>query len=148
MATLDITLRGVTADSTISIHVQLDGIEKKRALTGMPSNVTAEGGSADLSSDKKERRASAAKGDSARTTGRLRPTDKLVLDALRARVPEGTAETAPVTVRELMGECFISRRQVGICLRRLNEKGMINRVGDDALSGRAEGYRYRIQEQP
>jgi hypothetical protein len=144
MATLDITLRGVTADSTISIRVQLDGIEKQRALTGTQSNVIAEGGSAALSSDKKERRASAAKGNSARTTGRLRPTDKLVLDALRARVPEGAVETAPVTVRELMGECFISRRQVGICLRRLNEKGMINRVSEDTLSGRMEGYRYRI----
>ncbi len=148
MATLDITLRGVTADSTISIRVQLDGVEKKPSLTGTPSNVTAEVRRAEISSDKKERRAYAAKGDSTRTTGRLRPTDKLVLDALRARVPEGVAETTPVTVRELMGECLISRRQVGICLRRLNEKGMINRVGDDALSGRAEGYRYRIQEQP
>lgn len=147
MPTLDITLQGVAADSTISIRVQLDGVEKKRALTGTPGNGTAEIGRSDLSSDKKKRRAPAAKGDSARTTDRLRPTDKLVLDALRARVPEGAAETAPVTVRELMGECFISRRQVGICLRRLNEKGMINRVGDDALSGRAEGYRYRIQEQ-
>jgi hypothetical protein len=147
MATLDITLRGVTAESTISIRVQLDGVEKKRTLTGTPSDGVAEGGRADLSSDKKKRRAYAAKGESARTTGRLRPTDKLVLDALRARVPEGAAETAPVTVRELMGECFISRRQVGICLRRLNEKGMINRVGEDTLSGRAEGYRYRILEQ-
>ena len=147
MATLDITLRGVTADSTISIRVQLDGVEKKRVLTGKPSNVTAEDGSAGLPSDKKQGRASAAKGDLAGTTGRLRPTDKLVLDALRARVPEGAAETSPVTVRELMGECFISRHQVGICLRRLNEKGMINRVGEDALSGRVEGYRYRILEQ-
>lgn len=147
MATLDITLCGVTADSTISIHVQLDGVEKKRVLTGTPSNGTAEAGRADLSSGKKKRQASAAKGDSAHATNRLRPTDKLVLDALRARVPEGSAETAPVTVRELMGECLISRRQVGICLRRLNEKGMINRVGDDALSGRAEGYRYLILEQ-
>jgi len=144
MATLDITLRDVTADSTISIRVQLDGVEKKRGLTRTLSNGTAEGGSADLSSVKKKRRAPAAKGDSARTTDRLRPTDKLVLDALRARVPEGAAETAPVTIRELMGECFISRRQVGICLRRLNERGMINRIGDDALSGRVEGYCYRV----
>jgi predicted HTH transcriptional regulator len=145
MATLDITLRGVTADSTISIRVQLDGVEKNRPLTVTPINVTAKGG-ADLSSAKKTSRASAVKRNSARTTDRLLPTDKLVLDALRARVPEGAAETAPVTIRELMRECFISRRQVGICLRRLNEKGMINRIGDDALSGRVEGYCYRIQD--
>jgi hypothetical protein len=147
MATLDITLRGVTANSTISIRVQLDGAEKKRASTGMPSNATAEGGRSDLSSDKRKRRVSAAKRDSADTTDRLRPTDKLVFDALRTRVPAGATETAPITVRELMGECFISRRQVGICLRRLNEKGMIDRVGEDPMSGRIEGYRYRILEQ-
>jgi len=147
MATLDITLRGVTAESTISIHVQLEGTEKNRAFSGILSTGTAEGGIADLSSDKKKRRASASKGDSARTSDRLRPTDKLVFDALRARVPAGATETAPVTVRTLMGECFISRRQVGICLRRLNERGMINRVGEDPLSGRIEGYRYRILEQ-
>jgi hypothetical protein len=146
MATLDITLRGVTADSTVSIHIQVDGVEKTPRRVEKAGDVKADLLHADLTSHKRKKLASAAKSASSRPPDRLRPTDKLVLDALRARIPQGETETPPVRVRELMGECFISRRQVGICLRRLNEKGMIRRVGEDTLSGRVEGYRYRILE--
>lgn len=75
---------------------------------------------------------------------RLRPSDRLVLIALCAKVPEGTSITPPVRVRELMEECSISRKQVQICLKRLGEKRMISRITKGVTVGSQEGYRYRI----
>lgn len=75
---------------------------------------------------------------------RLRPTDKLVLSALRASVSEGTQVTVPISVRELMVECQISRRQVQICLKRLIEKSLIERLVNAGDWGSHEGCRYQI----
>lgn len=144
MATLDITLQGVTADSTISIRVQLNGVEKHSPRAERLGNREGKRGRINLPSDKNKKRASPTKSISARSPDRLLATDRIVLDALRARLSEGSTETPPVRVRELMGECSISRRQVGICLKRLNEKGQILRVGNGKLAGTTEGFRYRI----
>jgi hypothetical protein len=144
MATLDITLSDVSADSTISIRVQLHEDEKTQPRNRGQGDGAAERRRTDPTSAQKRERIAAGKAAPARLADRLRPTDKLVFDSLRARVPEGETETPPVRVQELMGECLISRRQVGICLRRLSEKGMITRVGEDTLTGREKGYRYRI----
>jgi hypothetical protein len=143
MATLDITLHGVTANSTISIRVKLNGVEKSPTRTGKSDSGVA-GRRLNQSSGGNKRRTTVAKGDSAHSAVRLLPSDRLVLYSLRARLPADATETPPIRIRDLMSECSISRRQVGICLRRLNEKGMISRVGEGSLSGRTEGYRYRI----
>lgn len=79
-----------------------------------------------------------------RLSNRLRSSDRLVLIALRSRVPEGTSITQLVRVRELMEECSISRKQVQICLKRLSEKKMISRITKGVIVGSQEGYRYRI----
>jgi hypothetical protein len=148
MTTFDITLRGVSAESTISIRVQLHGV-KETFRSGPKSRQGAADGLLSVpSSNKKKERSHTQRGASVRSTNRLLPTDKLVLDSLRGRVPYGENETPPVRARELMGECSISRRQVGICLRRLNEKGMIIRVSEDSAPGRGDGYRYRILTPP
>lgn len=81
-----------------------------------------------------------------RSQERLRPTDRLVLGALRASISEGTQMTVPVSVRELMAECDISRRQVQICLKRLSEKGLIERLINAADLGSHKGCRYQIAE--
>jgi DNA-binding MarR family transcriptional regulator len=78
--------------------------------------------------------------------GRLRPTDRLVLGALRANVSEGTLVTVPISVRELVAECQISRRQVQICLKRLIEKELIERLINAEDWGSHKGCRYRIVE--
>lgn len=75
---------------------------------------------------------------------RLRPTDRLVLNALRARVALGEQVTRPVRLQELMNECVISRRQVQICLRRLTERGLVNRLLNEREIGNQEGYAYKI----
>jgi hypothetical protein len=75
---------------------------------------------------------------------RLLPTDRLVLNALLSRVPQGEKMTIPVRVQELMTECLISRRQVQICLKRLSSKGLIKRLLDEMEVGGHKGYRYRI----
>jgi predicted transcriptional regulator len=67
-----------------------------------------------------------------------------VLDALRARLPRNKKMTPAVTIKELVDDCMISRRQVQICLRRLDEKGIINRFAEEAVLGNPKGYRYRI----
>lgn len=77
---------------------------------------------------------------------RLRPTDRLVLYALHARVPQGQKTTIPVRLHELMDECSISRKQVQICLKRLAEKGIISRVTEGVVVGTQEGYSYRISQ--
>jgi hypothetical protein len=75
---------------------------------------------------------------------RLLPTDRLVLNALLSRVPQGEQMTIPVRVQELMTECVISRRQVQICLKRLSYKGLIKRLLDEMEVGGHKGYRYQI----
>jgi hypothetical protein len=75
---------------------------------------------------------------------RLRPTDRLILNALRARLHENGQVTAPVTTKELMEECSISRRQVQICLRRLSERGWIERLQAGGNFGNQEGFRYQL----
>lgn len=75
---------------------------------------------------------------------RLLPSDRIVLDALRARVPNGEKVTTFVRTRELETECGISRRQIQICLKRLSEKGYIKRLFDDINPGSTDGYRYQV----
>jgi DNA-binding MarR family transcriptional regulator len=75
---------------------------------------------------------------------RLLPSDRVILDALRARLPKGEQVTKPVRTRELIDVCEISRRQVQICLRRLEEKGLIKRILDGTYIGQQSGYRYQI----
>jgi len=77
---------------------------------------------------------------------RLLPSDRVMLDALRTRLPKGEQVTLPVRTRELIDACEISRRQVQICLRRLQEKGLIKRILDGARVGQQGGYRYQILE--
>jgi hypothetical protein len=81
---------------------------------------------------------------SPRSGKHLLPTDRLVLNALSARVPHGERVTLPVKVSELMSECEISRRQVQICLKRLGEKGFIKRLIVGVGTGSHEGHRYQI----
>lgn len=77
---------------------------------------------------------------------RLRPTDRLVLNALRARVPEGGQITKPIRLQELVDECAISRRQEQICLKRLTEMALINRLSDGMSLGNKEGYPYKLSQ--
>lgn len=77
---------------------------------------------------------------------RLLPSDRVVLNALRARVPQGKQITSQVRVRELEAECEISRRQVQICVKRLIEKGLIKRVIEDTNLGNASGNRYHLSK--
>jgi hypothetical protein len=79
-----------------------------------------------------------------RSSNRLLPSDRVVLDALRARIPRGGQVTTLVRIRELEAECGISRRQVQICLKRLSEKGFIKRLLEDASPGSTDGYQYQI----
>jgi predicted transcriptional regulator len=152
MAILDITLRGITAKSTICIRVKLQdesgGVEETRTRRLKPSTRLAGRGQAAETSHKQEARDVTRRDEPLRAGSRLRPTDKLVFNFLYARVRQGETETQPIKVRELMEACLISRRQVGICLRRLNEKGMISRVVEETLSRSQEGYRYRLLALP
>jgi hypothetical protein len=75
---------------------------------------------------------------------KLLPTDRVILDALRKRVPRGDRTTVPVRNGELMEECSISRRQVQICLKRLTGKGLIRRLVEGEDIGSHVGYRYFI----
>jgi hypothetical protein len=79
-----------------------------------------------------------------RTNKHLLPSDRIVLNALRSRVPKGSDVTVPVSVRELMEECTISRRQVQICLKRLSEKELAKRLFKPANLGSHNGYCYQI----
>jgi hypothetical protein len=78
------------------------------------------------------------------TIPRLLPTDRIMLNALRERVPKGESITFPVSVKELMTECVISRRQVQICLKRLGENGLIRRLNNEVDIGSQKGFRYKI----
>lgn len=77
---------------------------------------------------------------------RLLPTDRLVLNALLARVSEGEQETKPVRLQELMDECGISRSQARICLKRLTERGLVSRIYGGSRADNQEGYSYKISE--
>jgi hypothetical protein len=79
-----------------------------------------------------------------RSPDRLLPSDRLVLNALRARVPQGEQVTMPVRLKELMKECEISRSQARICLKRLTEKGLVSRISNGVNWGSQEGYPYKI----
>jgi hypothetical protein len=81
-----------------------------------------------------------------RSSKRLLPSDRVVLNALRARVPKGAQVTTLVRMRELQAECEISRRQVQICLKRLNEKGLIKRLHEEVTGGSQEGYHYQLSK--
>lgn len=84
----------------------------------------------------------------ANSSDRLRPTDRLVLNALRARIAPGEQVTRLVRLQELMNECAISRRQVQICLRRLTERGLVNRVPNEIKLDNQEGFAYKISQEP
>lgn len=77
---------------------------------------------------------------------RLLPSDRVVLNSLRARILPGTQVTTLVRTRELEAECEISRRQVQICLKRLTERGIIRRIIEGRGVGSQEGYRYQISQ--
>lgn len=77
---------------------------------------------------------------------RLLPSDRLVLNALRARVPPGKQVTTRVRTRDLEAECEISRRQVQICVKRLRERGLIKRLIEDSDIGGTGGYRYHLSK--
>lgn len=119
--------RGPTTE--IILHEEDSGVdiraEKSRRLTSgnskRPSPATAE-----------------------KSEKQLLPSDRVVLDALRRRVPQGDQVTTPVRNGELMEECSISRRQVQICLKRLAGKGLISRLVDGVEIGSNAGYRYLI----
>lgn len=81
-----------------------------------------------------------------RATPRLLPTDRIVLDALRAHVPRNKKTTPAVSIRELVEECRISRRQTQICLRRLEEMKIIKRLTEGSSLGTQEGYRYQVSQ--
>lgn len=81
-----------------------------------------------------------------RTVLRLLPTDRIVLDALHARVPRNKRMTPAVSVRELVAECGISRRQMQICLRRLEKMKIIKRLIERSSLGSQEGYRYQVSQ--
>lgn len=77
---------------------------------------------------------------------RLLPSDRIVLNALRQRVPKGKQVTIPVRIRDLEAECEISRRQVQICVKRLKERGLIKRLIGDTELGRTGGYQYQLSK--
>ena len=81
-----------------------------------------------------------------RTVLRLLPTDRIVLDALRARVPRNKRMTPAVSVRELVAEGRISRRQTQICLRRLEAMKIIRRLSEGSSLGNQEGYKYQVSQ--
>ena len=72
----------------------------------------------------------------------LLPTDRVILDALRRRVPPGEQTTIPVRNGELAAECEISRRQVQICLKRLTDRRLVKRLIGESGVGSHAGYRY------
>ncbi len=74
----------------------------------------------------------------------LLPSDRVILDALRRRVPQGEQVTTPVRNGELMEECEISRRQVQICLKRLTDRRLIKRLIGESDVGSHAGYRYLV----
>lgn len=81
-----------------------------------------------------------------RTIDRLRPTDRIVLDALRAHMPENKRVTPAVRISQLVSECMISRRQVQICLRRLEGMKIIRRLTNSSSLGSQEGNRYQVSK--
>jgi hypothetical protein len=81
-------------------------------------------------------------GGGQRSNKRLLPSDRIILDALRAYIPIGKQATTPVRLRELMATSELSRRQVQICLKRLADKGLIMRLLDGV--GNQEGYRFLL----
>lgn len=84
---------------------------------------------------------------SARPHGkRLLSSDRVVLNALRQRVPRGKQVTTPVRTRELEVECELSRRQVQICIKRLSEKRFIKRLSNNADLGNTEGCRFHLSK--
>lgn len=72
----------------------------------------------------------------------LLPTDRVILDALRRRVPLGEQTTILVRNSELAAECEISRRQVQICLKRLTDRRLIKRLIGESGVGSHVGYQY------
>ncbi len=84
------------------------------------------------------------KAGTAPSRDRMLPSDRLVLNALLARVPQGKKVTRPVRLLEPMEECEISRSQARISLKRLNERGLVSRLLSGSCLGNQEGYSYKI----
>jgi hypothetical protein len=138
--------KGKVHTVTISIRWrEADEWETQITLCNIAPNPRAQSQRPDIDLiDSRENKARAGDTSNARLGKRLLPTDRLVLNALSARVPHGERVTLPVKVSELMSECEISRRQVQICLKRLGEKGFIKRLIGGAEAGSHEGHRYQI----
>jgi hypothetical protein len=148
MATLDIKLYDIPDKSkvfTISIFIQWNDAPDRAATNRPHSNRKVQGQHCLVSrTSARKESCQTRKAEPSQHNDRLLPTDKLVLNALQARVPQDEVLTPPVRLRELMKECSISRRQAQICLKRLGEKGMVSRITKGITVGSQEGYRYRI----
>jgi hypothetical protein len=151
METLDITLHGVSdksKSSTISILIQWhednDSPTEENPHTrhkAMPQGQRRTEPAHDNEQSRTHQIGVPTSND------RMLPSDQLVLNALRARVPRGVLTTKPVRIQELMDECAISRRQVQICLKRLTEKGIVKRLSNEATIGSQEGCRYKVSRE-
>lgn len=137
---------GGSAARSISIVIRLrdKAGEKEDFSASIPNRdkQSRRGAGAAMRGDKRHGRSRKV---STRTSrDRLLPSDRLVLNALLARVPQGERVTQPVRLQELVEECEISRSQARICLKRLNERGLVSRLLDEVCSGNQEGYSYKI----
>jgi hypothetical protein len=133
---------------TVSILIQWtdgDNIQEEDAVGSLKADVPVQG--------RQKKEAKARSGQRADMlslvprpgiTPRLLSTDRIVLAALHQRVPQGKTVTPAVSIKELVAECVISRRQVQICLKRLIEKGLIKRISEGLNLGSQKGYRYQI----
>jgi ribosomal protein S25 len=150
MSLLEVTLHKETIDNkvkSISVVIQWDdqacGKEDAPLIsehsTAIQSNVATNAAACSSKKNRRSRRATVP-----RSPDRLLPTDRLILNALLARIPQGKQITKPVRLQELMEECEISRSQARICLKRLTEKGLIKRISDGVKLGSQEGYSYKI----
>jgi hypothetical protein len=131
----------------VSIDIQWDGDDenyKSRAIYGKGLTKTDPPDHRSTSTRIDRSSISNSTEDARPLAVRLHPTDRLVLNALHARLPKGKRITSPVRLRELMGECGISRSQARICLRRLAEKEIVKRVTEGVALGSHVGYRYEL----
>lgn len=132
---------------TISITIEWCDANDADATYSLKPNVIARGKeNLRAKSQSNEHSDRSRRAHSQRTVLPLLPTDRIVLDALRARVPRNKRMTPAVSVRELVAECRISRRQTQICLRRLEAMKIIRRLTEGSSLGNQEGYKYQVSQ--
>jgi hypothetical protein len=130
---ITVTIRWREEEQEQATEITLHEGELRTSLSGQKGR--------ELSSGSTKRLPSAAAEKSGK---QLLPTDRVILNALCRRVPQGGQITAPVRNGELAAECEISRRQVQICLKRLMEKRLIKRLINESGIGSHAGYRYLV----